>query len=104
MAKMIPTEQKLVDMTDGHVVALTRVKAAGVNNNWVTLPSAAIDAHIMYGVGQTALGTAGFYTGQSVRGAGIGPSFTSNVANIDGTTAGTEFLIASRHANIKNSG
>lgn len=105
MGKLFPIEQKLFDLSDGHVVAVTRVKATSVNDNWVDLPSAASDAKILYITGQTQLAAAGFYLGQ-----GLGTQFGSakvtldDVANIDGTTAGTEFLIVSRHANIKNSG
>lgn len=103
MAKLFPTEQKFMDSLNGEVVVLTRVKATSVNDNFVILPSAAVDAHILYAAGQTSLAAGGFYLGQNVAGAGIGKQNTSNIANIDGTTAGTEFLITSRHTNFKNS-
>jgi len=103
MAKLLPIEQKMVDTTDGNVVVLTRVKATSVNDNWITLPSAAQDAKILYATGQTSLVTGAFYLGQNViGGGGFAKQNISNVVNIDGTTAGTEFLIASRHANFKN--
>jgi len=104
MAKMQPTEQKLVDLTDGNILAITRVVALSANDNWVELPSDASDAKILYTASQTSLVTGAFYLGQSVRGGGgFARQNTSDIANIDGTSAGTEFLIASRHANMKNS-
>jgi hypothetical protein len=99
---MIPTEQKLVDMTDGHVVALTRVKALDINDNYVVLPSKAVDARILYTTAQTILSATSFYVGSQGRAVGAAAVTASEIANIDGTAAGTEFLIASRHTNLKN--
>lgn len=97
MPKLFPTEQKLVDVRGGEVIAISRVVAVGVNDNYVVLPSIPVDARIVSA--DNSVAQPAFYLGQNANTSG---SRTTNIFNIDGTSAGTEFLVVSRHRNIGN--
>ena len=90
MAKLFPKKQQLIssDLADGDMVAITRVKILTTNDN-VDLPGTAIDAALLQSTKTASDPTFYLYDNDSQ-------------LNIDGATAGTEFVVVSRHAGNTN--
>jgi len=83
MAELFPSKQTFVDLRDGTQVLVTEVTTINATTDHVKLPNA-VDASFLHTDKTTSDPT--FYL--SSAGAQL---------NIDGATAGTEYLITSRH-------
>lgn len=93
MAKVLPLGQSFFDLKSGEQIGITRVRMASSADH-VQLPAPAFDA-VVLGATEAERTALQFY---------LGGGSKSNVFNIDGATAGQEFVVASRHGNFVNFG
>jgi len=91
MAKLFPYKQQLIssDLADGQTIAISRVKSISATSDHVELPGVAQDVAFLHAAKATA--DPSFYLTDG-----------DTQLNIDGATAGTDFVIVSRHAGNTN--
>lgn len=83
MSKLFPTKQEWVDIKDGDIYGITKVKIATSTSDHVVLPNVA-DAALLQNDANTANPT--FYLTQG-----------KDTFNIDGATVGSTQVIVSKH-------
>jgi len=88
MAKLFPSKQTVVDQPNDRQVIITTVKTISTTSDHVDLPNA-VDAALLQSARTTADPT--FYL-----------TTQGNQVAIDGATAGTEYVIVSRHEGSLN--
>ena len=93
MAKVIPLGQSFFDLKSGEQIGISRVRMA-TSADHVQLPAPCFDAAVL-GATEAESNALRFY---------LGGGSKSNVFNIDGASAGQEFVVVSRHGNFVNYG
>ena len=94
MPKIQPLGQGMFDKKDGTQVSVTHIRIPVAGHNFVVLPAPLADAQFL-AASKTARVGITFYTGGGSK---------PNIANIEGASAGTEFIVVGRHSGMVNFG
>jgi len=94
MAKIIPLGQSNFDKKDGTQVSISHVRIPGTGHNYLVLPAPLNDAKFLASSVGARAGVI-FYTGGGSK---------ANIVNMEGASAGTEFIVVGRHDGMINFG